>query len=690
MKIVVNNRTLDLNDHSIRYEKINDIFNLAEIESDYTFPFTGSLTENNKIALGFVNHPDTLKKKFKLPCYVELKNLFSFRSTLIITGYTESVIHFSIAGGVTTLELADTPIHDILPESIHLGDDQSEVVAKVKEINETLDPEEYGFCFPPIGFTPVASGGSSVANEVNPTTNTVLYNTSGTGNLYTLIPQFHLFYVLKQIADAEKIALIGEFIDDSEQQELLLSNAYAIDKPAPDNSTLIKKPSSQTFGNSDWVAFRDDVFDAYDNAGAFNNGTFEYVFPETGVYVIEGEIYRNMLQPAVDVFFEIYYNGSLYGFEEISLFNSSLFFSRTITIGAGDVGKVLKFKINVPPFYAGSPVIELKSKSFVYIENTSLTGLNLFDTDIYPKNHITNWTVSELLLKIKKQFNLKYTINKDEGYIQIDYANKRFDPEESEDITSICSPEHETIIENSEINYKISFDASEEDFKDYNENLIIGSFKNASDLPTPKRNGDLALVMAANKIYVSYNNGSGLVWKEHTNAWKYYETGKTNIEDITLDFLPITMIYSNNSGEPALIPFLHGAASSPMFGAGIVDHECRLFYRRGMNVLVGAADGGKYLFASSGVYGLNGNRTGNYNLTILDERGLKNKFFSKSIPALQDQEITERNIYLDEARLINFSMNSKKIIQGTPYLVKSISVPVGTDIGFGLIRLLKI
>lgn len=95
-----------------------------------------------------------------------------------------------------------------------------------------------------------------------------------------------------------------------------------------------------------------------------------------------------------------------------------------------------------------------------------------------------------MLIKIKKQFNLTWEIDKTEGTFVIDFADPVLSESEMIDITEDVSPDFETQIINVGANFHLKFEPVAEELKDFDASKIIGYYRLLSLLPTPYSSGN--------------------------------------------------------------------------------------------------------------------------------------------------------------------------------------------------------
>lgn len=703
--IEVNGIFLELNEESFRLEKINTSFYPEVFQGDYSFPFTINDTEINRKTLGFPTSLENASRTLKIQCYVWLGGIPFNKAMLNVIGATNNKIKLNIAGGLKTLTIFDKSLKELdYGTDYDLGVDSDAIIASAKTISLESDYSVYGFSFVPHKNIDFYNGQNAsfcgIINRQNSATGDFYKNTFGTGNKYTLVPFIYLFYILDVIFNTEGLQAEGDFYNDPEMQKILLYNNFALDKTTnDDNAYIITNTDYTIFGSSystlyfQNIKFFKGVGASFDEAGAWNNTTFEYTIQAPGDIEILAQI-DAFLPSSVDwyacgvyeVQFALYVHGVLitdakYPANAHGLKN--LIIETTYTAVLGDVGSkiLIKYKlgtINFPPYGFN---MTIKGTSSFLITNAT-EQLNVYERNVSFKNHIKDITVSELLASIK---TLGVSIDFDyiEGKVKLYYDSNIIKSNDHIDYTDKAGAEYENNFEDQGKGYLVKYNFStentlvEDNFKKYLSKNFKGTVNTIYDLPLAVSLGSIILVKNSNQLFITKINtgGSGYVWEFFSDNYYEVKIGE-GLTEYNIEMTPMFMDYAENEGgtsdqNKCLIPTSKQPGTTQLYALGDNDFGLSFVFLRGVNI--SGIKGGVYIYASSTNMDINGNSVGDYDCTLTHEESIARRFIFDLLYILNNAEFVDRGLNFNEKDIMNFNIKRKISIDGIFYLCKNLS-----------------
>jgi len=710
--IEVNGIFLELPEEGIRMEVINSSFVTEIYQGDFSFPFVLKDTEINRKALGMPTILEAKERKTKIDCYVWIYELPYKKAIINCIGSGNNFIKINLAGGLRALSIWDKSIRDLdYGPVINLGANATAITSLAQVISQEQDYKVYGFSFVPHK-NPQFYGDKNtdfcgVVNRQNSTTGDFYINTFGTLNKYNLVPFVFLFHVLDKIFQTADLTPEGDFYNDTEMQSILLYNNFALDSPTKDDNAYVKTENDYIIFGSAYnytslanIKFFKGGDGTFDDAGAWNNTTFEYTIQSPGTIQIDAEI--DLFIPnsidwvacgVYEIRFELYVSGVLINALAITTNEhglKNLIFSESYTAVSGDVGQkiLIKYKlgtINFPPYGFN---ITMKGTSNLFISNDS-DQLNIYEGKMEIKNHLKDVTVSDFLAGLK---NLGVSIEVDyvSKKIYLGYNENFVNTTVSKDYTDKAHPLYELNFEQQNkgfiANYKFDSDdqLTENNFKTYRKENYKGDVDTYEQLPAPVMLGSVMLVNNVNKLYIVSLNPSGVGYYWEFFSDNYYPVKLGNGEqEYEMIFTPMFMDYAENEGgtsdqNKCLIPAISQIGSSLMYGQGENDYSIRIVFLRGQNITSGVASpkGGVYMYASSTNMGINGNVIGKYNLRLDSLSSVFMIYVYNFLVALNLGEYVERDILLSYLDILKLDIRTKITIEGIPYIIKSLSIEV--------------
>ncbi len=693
---------LDLGKETIRFEKINPSFITELFQGDYSFPFTIPATENNLKALGFSNIIEVVNRTIKEEIYLWWFGMAHEKAILVVSAGTESSIKINIAGGVKAMRIADKNLKDLTwPADFTLGTNSDSIITNAKIVSLESDWAEYGFSFIPHKNEEFYSSSNpdfnGIVNKQNSSNGDFYKNTVMIGNKYCLVPFLFLFYILNQIFIDEGLIPEGEFWDDEEMQKILVYNNYALDSPNNDDNVYVITNVEHSYNTTTRLKLYKGPAGTFDAAGAWSNSAFEYTIQQAGDITID--VLINAYVDARDTLcfglytphFNLYIDGVLAGqlnfpSQSYGYFSRSLTYTYTASIG--DIGKKIYINNIVDPVYLPLTglIFRVLGTSYCLISNTSEL-LNVYSNTITFKNHVNDMTASEFLVSLKTiGIDIRLDYNTHKAILNFDKSYVK--SEDYDDLTKKVTDKYDLNFEDKDKGYKINYDFGSSDklvetnFKKYLASNFKGEVETYKMLPTPAQLGFIMLVLNVNQLFITSPNpsGSGYIWEFFSDNYYDVILGRGE-QELKCKFAPMFMAFAENEGGTAtqnkcLIPAVKQSGSSQMFGLGSNDFNLRFVFYRGVNQDHGlpSPEGGSYVYAGTSVFGINGDRVGNYEWRINSTFGLIDILLMQLLIALTNSEIVERDVNLNELDILSFNVKRKAVIDDVVFLIKSMSI----------------
>jgi hypothetical protein len=704
--IEVNGELIDLSESSIRLEKVNHLFVTEVYQGDYSFPFECPATEKNLRIFGFANLIDISNRIIDYEAYIRIYGIPQGKSKLKVSRGRKRGLTIVLSSGIKALKNSDKKIAELnlFPDYV-LGNTQAAVMSKAKFISQQGNWSTYGFTFVPFKQTDFYNGTNptfcGVVNRVDSTTGNISANSLTSGNAYTIVPWFFLFYILDKIFKAESLTPSGTFWDNDELKKILLYNNYALDGNPVDTNTKVISTANQSFNAAfQVVQFLKGPTGSFDNIGGWNNSTFNYVIIKAGVFYIDIELQTEIVNlvsymgPYFSPTFWLVYNGvdvasfSFYG-PPGTIQTKNLSFTLNATVG--DIGKQLHLRFHLPVGATPYPstVIKVLPNSFFAVTEDTLAPINLFDTRVVFKNHAPDITVSELLAEVKK-LGVSIDIDFQNGKIAMEMVDQIVNSEQIKDWSKYASNDYSLSFENKGKGVTIGYE-----FKDEEKSEIVidpakfkGEYFTFEDLPNPSKQGNYAIVTLTNKVYqvVKVGSSSYNTWQEIGNNYAPYVYGAGE-SVLKCRLAPMLMCVSTNESgstdeNTALMPEYIGIGSSALFGLGVNPYSLKIVFYRGINQMGPSVvqKGGIYSLASSTIHGINKNVVGEYGFRLDNTTGIIRKLCERFYIAMTNAEEVERDLSLDAKEIISVKSTSKINIDFNVFLIKNLTTSITKNV----------
>lgn len=718
--ILVNNVFLDIGDSVLRYELVNPMFITELYQDAYSFPFTIPASELNIKALNYANYLDNSNRNTEYDAWLYIYGVPKFKCKLRITKSNTRTITVSLYSGIKALTNADKKLSEIdLGEDYFLGNTQDEILATAKTATQSGNWQAYPFAFVPFAAPNFYNGNNpnwgGVVNRVDPTTGNIWpIPALGFYNKYTYVPWLFLFYVLYRIFKAENLTIQGSFWTDPEMSKLLLVNNKSLDERTKSKDAFMMMNGTQQFTTTGQKLKFKVAPGMYDSLGGYNPSNDTFTFKAIGDYVITVElIYRAHVdtgtQPSVahGGSFSIKYDGTDIGNSEglsteketTKLFSTFVGYSQKrrvvfdarVTIGSGDIGKSFVL-------YYNKGTGNLQSNTILDVYN----GVNIdgatYDTlltvrcennpQVQPSKtikfgeHVGDFTVAGFLSELKK-IGLTYDFDYTKGTVTIDKNDSRVTSSNILELTDKSAEDIELSFENSGkgLTLAYEFPAEENAKPNIAKDKVLGEFEDPAYFASPRKDGDYIISSSTRELYKSRVDATyGMMW-EKAGYWYpdfVYGKGETSV---VCKLAPVQMCIADNEGgssnqNKALMPYIAGVGTSPIYGVGVNDFALRLVFWRGLNN-DGVADtkrGGNYVLASTGMYNINRQKVGNYTFNLETEEGLLRATSERMYTVLTKAEQVEANVYANPADLHSVTAASKVSLKYNTFIPKSFSI----------------
>lgn len=716
--IEVNNTFLDLGDEGIRFEKINPSFITDLFQGDFSFPFTAPDTDNNLKALGFSNIIELVNRILIFDCYIWMFGMPYTKGKIIVSAGTAKTIKLNLTMGIKAMKIADKSLKDLnYGDNFLLGVKPETRYANIKEISLNTDYKVFPFTFIPHKNEDFYGSSNTdfcgIINRQNSVTGDFLKNNATSGSRYSFVPFLYLFFILKKIFEEEGLIPIGDFWNDTEMQKILMYNNYALDSEIDyfDDNCYVYTDSNHDYITIEKVQFIKGLSGTYDAANLWSNSLYEYTILQAGDITIDvyiaATVSGNGTPPNLDhpFGFDVFIDGvQINGANDLAwpwnhrnYDTKSSTYSYTATIA--DIGKKIYVKSkNI----LNALSLELSPGSSLAIYNTS-DPYSSVDKTITFKNHIKDISVSDFL-SIFKNAGVQITFDYNKKFVYLNYDKDYIKAKSFDDWTNKATDDYEINFEDYKKGYKVNYDFGsadlliENNFKNFDKNKYLGSILSIKFLPISTEAGQTILILNSNKLYISIQNTNGIGF--------YWEFFCDNYYDIILDkgqteskckLAPMFMDYADNEGGTAdenrcLIPISKQPGSSKMFGLGESDFDLRFMFLRGVNQSNSLVNpqGGNYIYAGTSIYGINSNQVGNYEFMLNSSNGLIDIFVLDFLKALSVSTLVERDILLNELDILNLNIKKKISIDGSNYILKSMSIAIANILKMSRAKMLKL
>ena len=303
-----------------------------------------------------------------------------------------------------------------------------------------------------------------------------------------------------------------------------------------------------------------------------------------------------------------------------------------------------------------------------------------------------------------KNLGISFEFDYGKGIVNINYDKDYVSSADYLNWTGKTTAEYQINFEEKNKGFVVNYDFGSSDklvegnFKKYLASNFKGEFPTYNDIPFASTEGHIVLVSNSNQLYITVQNplAPGVMWKFFGDNYYDIVLGRGEVESKS-KFAPMFMDFAENeNGTTAenrcLIPVSKQQGSSQMFGMGVTDFDLRFVYLRGVNQsnsLV-TPEGGVYIYASSTRFGINGNTVGNFEFPLQSEYGIIKKLILDFLIALNNAEIIERDITLNELEVLILNVKKRAQIDGSRFLIKSVSISVDKFLKKSRAKMLKI
>lgn len=707
--IEVEGEFIDLPDNaSFRYELINPHFISEVLQGDFSFPYVLPPTDFNCRKFGFASFPETHNRKLDYTGVLYLFGVPKFKIKVQVTRAVNKFIHIVVTAGVATLPNIKKKLSEVdLGEDYILGFKADDIYATAKQAAESGDWTEFGFTFVPFHAPNFYNGLNAnflgVCNRVDSTTGDILANSTVTvNNKYNLVPWLFLHYVLDRIFKECGLTPTGKFWTDPELSKILLFNNFALEQRPENFDTRAKTVSTTNLvADGDRIPFVVGPQGTFDNPLAWDPTAMEYIVKEAGRFnfsiIIDYEVSTSaMVSPIIlkGGSLDFYIDGALIASKEFPLVNTLKSPSEKVgqindgidvTFTAGDLGKAVwvEYKKSPGAFQNQTFVIVFVNSEFKALFRP-LLGVTPATppSAIQFKNHVPDITVGELLSELKKLgVTFDFTTG---GVVELDTIENKLRSTEIIDVSREAAPNYDLTLESANTGLTFKYDFAEELKADivFDTTKLIGEYWNFRDIPPAVEEGQFAIVSATNELYES-KKADG----ETTASWRkigyYYQPHQygNGGEEVTLKLLPILMAFATNEGgssdeNEALMPYYTGSGSSPLFGLGNNPFPLMMCFWRGYNEAGhdSVARGGKYILASSDMYGINKNKVGNFSMRLDKNEAILRTLSERFYQALTRGEIIEKDIDLDAITFGKVRNTSLIQVDYNLFWLKSVSI----------------
>jgi hypothetical protein len=695
--IEVSGEFLDLNESALRIEKTNPFFSPSVYQGDYSFPFILPNTDKNVKIFGFANIIDSSLKKIELKGNLYVYGVPYLSVKILVTKANRKNITVVLTAGIKTLLNADVKLNELFKDvKLFLGNASDSVKDTTTLISKEEDWKVYGFTFVPF-YAPNFYNSKNpsfcgVINRMNSTNGDILFNNLANPNKYTQVPWFFLHWVLNELFKKEGLTPKGSFWNHPEYQKLLITNYYAIEGRAGNDNTRAMSKGVQVLNtHGQKPEFDPYINGSYDGPQAYDVNIDEYTITTAGDYTFNIDINGRLLSTASirppvpgGGYFRLIYDGL-----EVAktpwlntdwAVNKSWILTYSFTAAPTDIGKTLYVEYDRTNVNQGQTYFEMSAEAYFDVRLYNPEAYP--ETYVYAKNHLPNdWTMAQLLNEVKK-LGVNIEINNQLAEIQLDLISDKLKETPVPDLTGRAEKDYENDLESYGRGYQIDYEFSDEEkaIKEIDSNKFIGEFFESAFLPTPSKEGDLAILTLTNEVLEVQPSGSSFIWAVigHNYQSKLYGSGK---EKLAIKLKPSFMCIQNNEGgtslqNTALMPYFNGIGSSSLYGLGINSFTPTILFLRGQNrtETMTSPRGGNYILASSQRYGINHDVVGDISLRLDESNGAIIQNCDTIYKAITNGEVVEKNLYFTAIDFLNLRSFSKWIVENNLYLTKSLSI----------------
>jgi hypothetical protein len=566
----------------IRVEWNSPFFSEEVIQGNFVYWFNIPVNPVNIKELGHANYPGAAGKARVLNYRLILLRSISMTGKLIVSTFKDK---FRCAFTTNTLQdFKEVLISDIPYDSdINMGTTTQNVIDHAEGKNSLSYPATK-YVFPVIENTKLYGSSNDdflgYVNNWDFLTNEFFINSidssydpdtdegDGINNNYSLSPQFFLQYIIDKIFDVMQLDHFGDFITNSNFQQLLLYNAFCLD----DNF------------DEYWAQYRDGDYAGVGGLIRFPNAGITRGSQVTGNQILINVdtigwytvSFKVKVTIAVPIDLDVQIN-------TVSV-TSDPAGGATVSIPAAEASttEIVEvfhtFYVDTASTVSGYVEFILSTgwtivNADVDFVNTSQTNLNRYAKDIVISNHIPPVTISNFLNELRKFWQMAILIDSANAQAEFFLVKDLFDASFEDYTDKIKKGERLESIDKLKVTVDFDWD-KEDNFLDTNQYNNRGSFDQYIDLPQSRNIQDIATMNPANNIYkVNYIDFEN-IWQRLTDIDQYREFGAGDeTKPITLGMHPALMtgyIYADEFGKSEFlfaIPRLQQKGKSKLFGS---------------------------------------------------------------------------------------------------------------------------
>lgn len=512
----------------------------------------------------------------------------------------------------------------------------------------------------------------------------------GIGNFFTLSPQVYLQFILNNIFNGYN--LIGQFITQSDYQQLMIYNNDALD----DNEEEYSGKGDSSYYISGWyIAFLN-----YNSKSKLNFDGIYLTISHVGLHKFKFHLDVSDSNLQGPYYLTINYKDSIAIEGYVINPDSSPFivdWEITHYFNNDDLNEILEFTFSAG--HTGNDTITF-NESTISIINYSQENLNRFAKQIDPANHVPQMEISEFLNNLKDLFGLAYYFNNQANQIQF-FLKKDLNNTGYEDITDLIDPEMEFRL-NEKTNNKLLIDFqddefTEKNFRRYGKYNLADTVNAYNSAPDPISIKDVLKVLSENSIYkVEKDLDYGNVWKFFTDIAQSLELqsdGKTRKKEIKLaPLLMHNIFYKGSRYIPSIfcVPKIKQRGYSVIYNSDEEkDDAVRILNWIGMTNYNLFGTDHDYPFATSGQYDPKGNKVASFSMFLNGSEGLAETFhrswedfmsFTEEVRALGNENMNIRHL-MKLIRVISLPQNDIPANQKRWLYINSIKyLPVKMDV----------
>lgn len=655
IEIIVNNITLLLDPKTkIRVEWNSPLFAEDVIEGNKVYWFDVPLNATNNKAF---KHSNILGVSGKYQTYtnttLRLLEIFELKGTLIVSNITTKYrVSF------TTNDLSqykETLLTDMdWGNSVNIGSTTQDVIDHADaKVLQSYPETNYNF---PMIYNPDFYNGENItfegfvnfwsfvnkgfiANKIwdGTISNPELYPFN-VDNAYNITPQFYLPWMLSRLATILGLTFTGELLTDSDLQQIMVYNDYALDKN--DNEYYVKAED----GDRDIVDTDVLKFTTIDKG---NNVTYdgkEFTIDYTGFHsfylrvrcttstpgTVELKISIYNKTTSTELANEIIAAGSTTSEEILFIYHDEKFSS-------SDAGDVIQMKITANTSWV---IAEMECS----ITNLSQTNLNRYAKLINPSNHVPKMKLNDFLKDLRMMLGSVYFIDNISNSLQMSFLKDIMNSAYIDLTNKIAIGQKINILEKKNFSLDFEWDESDDTTKDNFLNTgdftDQGTYPLIKNAPQPVDPKEIIKSKITNQIHKTGYTPELLEkrWLFYTDIKQKQEIDNSADEtkEIKIKANPALMYswpliyYQEMLDEQfAIFPQIKKKGNSIIYGTKEEDSEDRLKLMNWFGIVTFNDKFGfeqKYPFASSFNYDMNDVKQKNITLFLEGADGLYNNY----------------------------------------------------------------